>query len=94
MAGASSGAEARGNIGKRRVRMLGEIGATPAIHEPAVDMRAVAMARVSVADRDEMLDIVHGLFTREVSVRQLGGPIAIARTSVAAAKTGLECLFR
>lgn len=37
--------------------------------------------------------ILGGLFRGTVSVKTLGGPIAIARTSVAAAKTGLESLF-
>ena len=36
---------------------------------------------------------MHGLLTREVSVRQLGGPIAITRASVAAAQSGFESLF-
>lgn len=39
-----------------------------------------------------IVDVVHGLITREVSVRTLGGPIAITRASVAAAKSGLETL--
>jgi regulator of sigma E protease len=40
-----------------------------------------------------IVDVVQGLFTREVSVRSLGGPIAITRASVAAAKGGLESLL-
>jgi len=40
-----------------------------------------------------IVDVVHGLITREVSVRTLGGPIAITRASVAAAKSGLETLL-
>ena len=36
---------------------------------------------------------VDELVTREVSVRQLGGPIAITRASVAAAQSGMESLF-
>ncbi len=40
-----------------------------------------------------IVDVVHGLLTREVSVRSLGGPIAITRASVAAAKSGLETLL-
>lgn len=37
--------------------------------------------------------IVKGLFTRDVAMSNLGGPIAIARTSVAAARGGFEPLF-
>jgi regulator of sigma E protease len=40
-----------------------------------------------------IVDVVHGLITREVSVRALGGPIAITRASVAAAKSGFETLL-
>jgi len=40
-----------------------------------------------------IVDVVHGLLTREVSVRTLGGPIAITRASVAAARSGLETLL-
>lgn len=40
-----------------------------------------------------VVDVLGGLFRGTVSVKTLGGPIAIARTSVAAAKTGLESLF-
>jgi regulator of sigma E protease len=40
-----------------------------------------------------IVDVVHGLITREVSVRTLGGPIAITRASVAAAQSGLETLL-
>ncbi len=40
-----------------------------------------------------VVGVLGGLFRGSVSVATLGGPIAIARTSVAAAKTGLEPLF-
>ncbi|MFI5246889.1 MAG: RIP metalloprotease RseP [Gemmatimonadales bacterium] len=40
-----------------------------------------------------VIDVLRGLFRGTVSVKALGGPIAIARTSVAAARTGLESLF-
>lgn len=41
----------------------------------------------------DVVDIVKRLARREVSVRQLGGPIQIARTSVAAARQGLDYLL-
>jgi regulator of sigma E protease len=40
-----------------------------------------------------VVTVVKGLFTREVAMSNLGGPIAIARTSVAAARGGLEPLL-
>jgi regulator of sigma E protease len=41
----------------------------------------------------DVLGVLGGLFKGTVSVKQLGGPIAIARTSVAAARNGLEQLL-
>jgi regulator of sigma E protease len=41
-----------------------------------------------------VLKVVGGLVTGRVSVNQLGGPIAIASSSVQAARGGLETLFR
>lgn len=40
-----------------------------------------------------VVDIVHSLFRGTASVKELGGPIAIARVSVAAAKTGVKSLL-
>jgi regulator of sigma E protease len=40
-----------------------------------------------------VLDVLHSLLRGTASVKELGGPIAIARVSVAAAKTGLESLL-
>jgi regulator of sigma E protease len=40
-----------------------------------------------------VVGVVGGLLRGSVSVKNLGGPVAIARTSVAAAKTGLESLW-
>jgi regulator of sigma E protease len=40
-----------------------------------------------------VVGVLGGLFRGTVSVKALGGPIAIARTSVAAARTGLESLL-
>lgn len=37
--------------------------------------------------------VLKGLVNRDVSLKQLGGPITIARTSVAAAREGVETLF-
>jgi regulator of sigma E protease len=41
----------------------------------------------------QVVDIVKRLVHRDVSVKQLGGPIAIVRSSVAAAREGVEALF-
>jgi regulator of sigma E protease len=39
------------------------------------------------------IDVLVGLFRRKVALSQLGGPIAIAKSSVAAAKSGFEQLL-
>ncbi len=40
-----------------------------------------------------VIGTVHDLITRKVSVKELGGPIAITRASVQAARNGIETLF-
>jgi regulator of sigma E protease len=53
----------------------------------ALGSRATWMMATSVTD------VLKGLMTREVSVDNLGGPIAIARTSVQAARAGMETFW-
>ncbi|MDB4912831.1 MAG: rane-associated zinc metalloprotease [Gemmatimonadetes bacterium] len=76
---------------------VGKIGATPADFSSRQPMglreATVEGARRTWVTATGIVDIVRGLLTREVSVRQLGGPIAITRASVAAARSGLETLF-
>jgi len=47
----------------------------------------------TVAMGGGVIQVVGALLSRKVSVSQLGGPIQIARTSVDAARSGLETLF-
>ena len=81
----------------KTMRSVGKIGATPADFSSRQAMGAVEAAREGARQTwmtaTKIVDVVHGLLTREVSVRQLGGPIAITRASVAAAQSGLESLF-
>ena len=76
---------------------VGKIGATPAdfsIRQPLGVGQAVKEgARQTWLTATKIVEVVRGLLTAEVSVRQLGGPIAITRASVAAAQSGLESLF-
>ena len=76
---------------------VGKIGATPAdfsVRQPLGAGEAVKEgARQTWLTATKIVDVVRGLLTAEVSVRQLGGPIAITRASVAAAQSGLESLF-
>jgi regulator of sigma E protease len=76
---------------------VGKIGAAPrdmSRHEEVALGEAIgAGARATWAMAGDVVGVVHGLFARRVSFKQLGGPIAIARTSVAAARNGLEPLL-
>ena len=76
---------------------VGKIGATPAdftTRQPMAFGDAVREgARQTWLNATKIVDVVHKLITREVSVRQLGGPIAISRASVAAAQSGMEALL-
>ena len=79
------------------MRSVGKIGAMAAdnsVREPLSLGAAVSSgARRTWGIATQIADVVRGLITREVSVRQLGGPIAITRASVAAAQSGLETLL-
>ena len=77
-----AGALGPDNIGKRAVRSSMSVGES---------ISAGWFATWQMGG--SVLDVLGGLFRGTVSVKQLGGPIAIARTSVAAARTGLESLF-
>jgi regulator of sigma E protease len=76
---------------------VGKIGATPAdfsSRQPiGLGEAAKEGARQTWLTATKIVDVVHGLLTGAVSARQLGGPIAITRASVAAAQSGLESLF-
>ncbi len=52
-----------------------------------------AGARQTWFSATQIVDVVKKLFTRQISVKELGGPIAITRASVAAGQSGLFGLF-
>jgi regulator of sigma E protease len=54
---------------------------------------SVASWRATWAMGSSVIGVVGGLFQGTISVKNLGGPVAIARTSVDAAKTGMESLW-
>lgn len=77
--------------------VVGRIGVTFA---DVTSRRPMGVGRALTTGADQtwrvatsIVGVVKGLITREVSVRQLGGPIAITRASVAAAQSGLETLL-
>ena len=80
-----------------KTERVGKIGAGPAnrlARQPmTLGESVVAGWRATWAMAGSVLGVLGGLVHGTVSVSTLGGPIAIARTSVAAAKTGLESLL-
>lgn len=78
-------------------RLVGRIGMGPKVvttHVPVGFGEAVALgARGTIRMGTEVVNVVRGLFGGTVGVDQLGGPIAIARASVATARSGWEPLF-
>jgi regulator of sigma E protease len=79
-------------------RRVGQIGVLPSadsvVRRPMAPARAFGAAwRIEVGMFTGVLDVLKKLVLRQVSVRELGGPIAIARVSVQAAKQGIEDLL-
>ena len=76
---------------------VGKIGAFPAditVREPVSFGEAITIgSRTAWAMGTSIVGTVRDLITRKVSVDQLGGPIAITRASVDAARSGFETLF-
>ena len=76
---------------------VGKIGAYPpdvTVREPlGVGGAVVTGTRTTIIMGASIVTTVRDLFTRRVSMDQLGGPIAITRASVAAARSGMENLF-
>ena len=78
-------------------REVGRVGVAPVavgVREAIGAGEAVTLGtKATFAMGGAVLGVLKGLVTGQVSVSQLGGPIAIARASVAAAKSGFERLL-
>lgn len=78
-------------------RVIGRIGVYPvrrAIEAPASFATAVSDGwSITVDMGTAVVDVVRGLFSGEVSVKQLGGPLRIAQVSYEVAKSGIEPLL-
>lgn len=76
---------------------VGRIGAGPVqrMNSEPVSLGAAVVAgwHATWNMGGQVIGVLGGLFRGTVSVKSLGGPIAIARVSVQAAQTGLEPLF-
>jgi len=75
----------------------GKIGAATrsiTVHESIGPGRALVAGLKETRDKATgVVDVVRALIRRQVSMRQLGGPIAIGRASVSAARNGAADLF-
>jgi regulator of sigma E protease len=76
-------------IGRMGVRSRQRLIADPASFGEALSLGATVTGRMGV----EVVRVVKGLFTGQVSVKQLGGPIRIAQVSLEVAQSGLEPLL-
>lgn len=78
-------------------RAVGQIGAYPKVNVVREPIGVGAALREGAAatwqNATSVLGVLRGLFGGKVAVSNLGGPIAIARTSVAAARAGVEALL-
>jgi regulator of sigma E protease len=76
---------------------VGRIGASvkdPAVRVPVAFGEAVSAGfRLTASNAGAVFKILRQIGTGAVSVRELGGPIAITRASVSAARNGLDELF-
>jgi regulator of sigma E protease len=76
---------------------VGQIGATDKVtirHEPVSVGRAVVNgSRMTMLLAGTVVGFLRDLFVGQVSLKQLGGPIAITRASVSAAQSGMVELF-
>jgi regulator of sigma E protease len=78
----------------RKVGRIGVAVRNEVINEPVgVGEAVVAGVETTWVMATRVGDVLKGLVSREVEMSNLGGPIEIARTSVAAAKGGAEMLW-
>jgi len=80
-----------------REHMVGKIGAAardPSIRESLDLGAAVAWGlRITRTNAGAVFKVLHDIGTGSVSVKELGGPVAITRASVSAARNGVDELF-
>jgi regulator of sigma E protease len=78
-------------------KVVGRVGMTPVdrvVTEPVSFGTAIVLGSTATYRMGaNVLAVLGGLVTGKVSVQNLGGPVAIARTSVEAARSGVQNLF-
>lgn len=80
-----------------KIDSIGRIGAAarnPAVHESVGLGRSVVLGwKLTMLNAGLVFKVLHDIGAGEQSVRQLGGPIAITRAAVDAARSGIDVLF-
>lgn len=78
-------------------KAVGRIGAyarTPVAHESVAFGRSIVLGwKFTMMNAGAVFKVLHDIGSGEQSVRQLGGPIAITRAAVDAARDGIDNLF-
>lgn len=78
-------------------RTIGRIGASarvPIVHESVGFGRSIVLGwKLTMANAGLVFKVLHDIGSGDQSVRQLGGPIAITRAAVSAARSGIDDLF-
>jgi regulator of sigma E protease len=78
----------------RKVGRIGIAVRDSVVREPVgIGEAVVSGSRATVGMASNVVRVLGGLFSGEVSAKNLGGPIQIARTSVQAARHGAETLW-
>jgi regulator of sigma E protease len=77
---------------------VGKIGAAarnPTVHRAIPFFQAAGYGwRITVANAGAVFRVLHDIGSGKQSVKQLGGPIAISRAAVEAARSGIDILFQ
>ncbi len=77
---------------------VGRIGAAarnPAVHESVSFGRSIQLGwKITWLNAGAVFKVLHDIGSGEQSVKQLGGPIAITRAAVDAARSGVDVLFQ
>jgi regulator of sigma E protease len=79
---------------KRAVGKIGAAAKSPATHRKIPFGEAVSYGlKLTWANAGAVFKVLHDIGSGQQSVRQLGGPIAITRAAVDAARSGIDVLF-
>ena len=77
---------------------MGKVGIavkSPAIHQNVPWSRSIALGwKLTWLNAGAVFTVLHKIGTGEQSVKQLGGPVAITRAAVEAARLGVDYLFQ